>query len=278
MARQFPQARRVLVRNSFHVTAVGDTDDCAQRIVRDFVIARRRPARRPARVPATGAPDPRASARSPHVRLPGRIRGRGRVARTAALTVADLPDRWWNNYSGHGVGLRGGRWPYAGYDRVRFDPRPRLGLVRGRRLRHAVREIAYARISITVELTFECCLGGGRRATGTSVDRGFVAVLTGDLNELARSGSRSRALTYRVACRHQLGDPGRGELGGPAVGRATPPASTADLDVRGAARRSTFRRRRAATRPDRTARRRRGARGPSSPRPHRRPTRRWPPG
>ena len=40
-----------------------------------------------------------------------------RVARLAALTVADLPDRWWNNYSGHGVGLRGGTWTYTG-DRV----------------------------------------------------------------------------------------------------------------------------------------------------------------
>ena len=51
--------------------------------------------------------------------LPGDATPR-RVARAAALTVADLPDRWWNNYSGHGVGLRGGTWRYAGSDRVRF--------------------------------------------------------------------------------------------------------------------------------------------------------------
>ena len=37
VARQFPYARRVVVRNSFHVTAVGDTDDCAQRIVRFWI-------------------------------------------------------------------------------------------------------------------------------------------------------------------------------------------------------------------------------------------------
>ena len=34
---QFPNARHVMVANSFHVTAVGDTDDCAVRIVRSFV-------------------------------------------------------------------------------------------------------------------------------------------------------------------------------------------------------------------------------------------------
>ena len=34
---QFPDARHVTVRNSFHVTAVGDGDDCAVRIVRTFV-------------------------------------------------------------------------------------------------------------------------------------------------------------------------------------------------------------------------------------------------
>ncbi len=37
-----------------------------------------------------------------------------RVAPTAAATVADLVDQWWNNYSGHSVGLRGGTWSYTG--------------------------------------------------------------------------------------------------------------------------------------------------------------------
>ena len=45
---------------------------------------------------------------------------RGAVARAAALTVADLQDRWWNNYTGHGVGLRGGTWRYTGDRVVRF--------------------------------------------------------------------------------------------------------------------------------------------------------------
>src|SRR5262249_29250171 len=37
-----------------------------------------------------------------------------RVAPAAAATVADLLDRWWNNYSGHSPGLRGGHWSYTG--------------------------------------------------------------------------------------------------------------------------------------------------------------------
>ena len=34
--------------------------------------------------------------------------------------MADLQDRWWNNYSGHGFGLRGGTWRYTGDPVVRF--------------------------------------------------------------------------------------------------------------------------------------------------------------
>ena len=39
VTEQFPNAQQVVVRNSFHVTAMGDTDDCAQRLVRAFVRA-----------------------------------------------------------------------------------------------------------------------------------------------------------------------------------------------------------------------------------------------
>jgi hypothetical protein len=48
---------------------------------------------------------------------PGPGPGSPRVRRVAAVvagTAADLMDRWWNNYSGHGVGLRGGTWTYHG--------------------------------------------------------------------------------------------------------------------------------------------------------------------
>jgi hypothetical protein len=52
-------------------------------------------------------------------RFPLRVSDLGRRA-TVDATVADVIDRWWNNYSGHGVGLRGGTWRYTGGDVVRF--------------------------------------------------------------------------------------------------------------------------------------------------------------
>ena len=123
---QFPNARLVVVRNSFHVTAIGDTDDCAVRILRAFV---RSPATQPTRdrLRCAGEVEP--------IRAPGLYArtlsdvkpGKGsapprvrRVGAVAAGTVADLLDRWWNNYSGHGVGLRGGTWNYTGDRTTKF--------------------------------------------------------------------------------------------------------------------------------------------------------------
>ena len=48
----------------------------------------------------------------------------------AAATVADLQDRWWNNYSGEGIGLRGGSWTYTG-DRVVAFTLERVRLLAG---------------------------------------------------------------------------------------------------------------------------------------------------
>ncbi len=103
---QFPDARLVVVRNSFHVTAIGDTDDCAVRILRAFV---RSPATQPTRerqrcageVEPIRAPGLYARTLSDvkpaQGSAPPRVR---RVGAVAAGTVADLLDRWWNNYSG----------------------------------------------------------------------------------------------------------------------------------------------------------------------------------
>jgi pimeloyl-ACP methyl ester carboxylesterase len=117
VASQFPRSKQIHVANSFHVTAVGDTDDCAVHILRRFV-------RTPSTWPRHGC-----AARVPPVRTLGTFPrtlhgvraapGRGpllarRVAPTAALTVADLVDSWWSNYSGHSHGLRGGTWTYSG--------------------------------------------------------------------------------------------------------------------------------------------------------------------
>ena len=126
--RQFPNARQVLVANSFHVTGYGDTDDCAQRIVRVVRHARRAqpvpadllrcarkvpPLRSPGVFPRTLDDVAPAQSDTP---LPLALR---RAGHAAALTVADLQDRWWNNYSEEGVGLRGGTWTYTG-DPVHF--------------------------------------------------------------------------------------------------------------------------------------------------------------
>jgi pimeloyl-ACP methyl ester carboxylesterase len=117
VARQFPRSKQIHVANSFHVTAVGDTDDCAVRILRRFV-------RIPTQWPSHGC-----ASRVPPTRALGRYAktlagvpaapGRGsvlarRVAPAAALTVADLMDAWWNNYAGRSHGLRGGTWTYSG--------------------------------------------------------------------------------------------------------------------------------------------------------------------
>ncbi len=126
VAGQFPNARHVVVRNSFHVTALGDRDNCAERILRSFVrspgsergvlrCAREvEPVRALGTVPRTFADI--TPARSRHV-LPPRLR---RVGPAAALTVEDVVDRWWNNYSGSGVGLRGGTFSYTGSSVVRL--------------------------------------------------------------------------------------------------------------------------------------------------------------
>ena len=127
VAQQFPDAQQVLVANSLHVTAESDTDNCAQRLVRAFVAAPGpvRPAVRscaskvePIRslgvFPRNLRSVPPAAA-GPKVSL--RARKAGRVA---ALTVADVVDRWWNNYSGGGFGLHGGRWSYSGDHVVQF--------------------------------------------------------------------------------------------------------------------------------------------------------------
>jgi pimeloyl-ACP methyl ester carboxylesterase len=124
VTHQFPDAQQVVVKNSFHVTAMGDTDDCAQRLVRAFVLT-----------PGPLSPGPRACAgavepvrtmavfpRGLRSVTPAAATGHAtvrarRAGRVAALTVADVVDRWWNNYSGAGFGLRGGHWTYGG-DRV----------------------------------------------------------------------------------------------------------------------------------------------------------------
>jgi pimeloyl-ACP methyl ester carboxylesterase len=107
---QFPDATQVVVPNSFHVTALGDTDGCASGLVRRFV-------RDPGLEPGSCADRVPPVAAMPV--FPRSVAELGR-ARIVDATVADVMDRWWNNYSGHGVGLRGGTFAYTGSAVVTF--------------------------------------------------------------------------------------------------------------------------------------------------------------
>ena len=127
---EFPKARHVIIANSFHVTAEDDTDECASSILRVFVA---HPNHR------LTAADLHCARRVPPVRVLGRYRtsftqlpaatarpgnavgvlGR-RAADAAAETVADMIDRWYNNYSGVGVGLYGGTFSYTGDRSITF--------------------------------------------------------------------------------------------------------------------------------------------------------------
>lgn len=115
---QFPNARHVVVANSFHVTALGDLDNCAENIVRAFVrtaqfgdvscAAAVRPvrlvpafARRAADVDAAEAAD-------------GNQAGTADLALAAAAvqTAGDVMARFYNG-SEKGRGLRGGTWSWS---------------------------------------------------------------------------------------------------------------------------------------------------------------------
>ena len=127
IAGAFPNARQVLVANSFHVTAVGDTDNCAVRIVRRFVSRPHGGLTAPLLGCANQVPPLRAVGNYHRSYLDGAAAkpqsgsGVGSAAlhasASAVATAGELLNRWFNNYSGSGHGLYGGKWSYTG-DRV----------------------------------------------------------------------------------------------------------------------------------------------------------------
>jgi hypothetical protein len=130
VARQWPNSRQVVVANSFHVTAVGDIDGCAESLLRAFVTrptmavvrARSGCARGVAPVRAATVFRVRSADAPPARALAGSTTSRVRLSavRTATDTVADLLDRWYQTYEVGGTGLRGGTWTSDGYDDVTF--------------------------------------------------------------------------------------------------------------------------------------------------------------
>ena len=126
VAAQFPGATFVETRNTVHISAISDRDDCAEPLVREFIrrlkvldtscATRIAEPRALPRFPRTAADTQPATAR-PGNRSSEATR---RVAAAAALAVGDAIQRWVVNSGGASRGLRGGRWSYSGDKVVRF--------------------------------------------------------------------------------------------------------------------------------------------------------------
>ncbi len=162
-AALFPNATLVPVGNAVHVTALADFDDCAARIVRDFlrshVVGDTSCASELAELHVVPA-FPRTTAAAPAAApAPGDASNPGdrRAGWAAAHTVADALSRWWLMYGVRGHGLRGGTFrtggSYYGTDPVTFRLRDAQFVgdlaVRGRAAwdREALRMSARVRLS-----------------------------------------------------------------------------------------------------------------------------------
>jgi hypothetical protein len=191
VARQWPDAVQVIVANSFHVTADADSDVCAVRVLRAFVAAPTRRSVASSRACTKVVPPVRATAAfrtrnadAPPARaLPGSTTSRIRLStvRTAAETVADLMDRWYQTYEVGGVGLRGGTWTADGYDEVTFTL-SRYRLVRDLAVSGTVVWNRYTH-RVTVSLTTIGTTSSGVRVRGSAAS----GVLAGSWDTRARS-------------------------------------------------------------------------------------------
>ena len=121
-ASRFPDSTLVTVENVNHVQVQGDQYDCASVIYERFVrtlatgdtscTRHTAPVRVVKRFPLSlGQVDPADSGSGDSSTATDR-----RLAAAAAGTVSDVLARWWVNYDGTSVGLRGGTWSYSGFD------------------------------------------------------------------------------------------------------------------------------------------------------------------
>jgi hypothetical protein len=131
VASRFPDATFVSVPNTGHVVALADKQGCASAIVLHFVtsggdpgntscVSRRYP---PVRVVPRFA---RTSKGLAPVTQGSKVRSSAadrRVIAGAAFAAADVLTRWWVNYSGYGVGLRGGTFTFKGGPPITFTLR-----------------------------------------------------------------------------------------------------------------------------------------------------------
>jgi pimeloyl-ACP methyl ester carboxylesterase len=117
-AKQFPNAKQVIVQNTTHVTALQDEDNCGSEMVRRFV-------------ETLDVGDTFCAAKIAEVHLVPKFAAQAadfdaakaaagnqanendlKIAAVAAQTLGDAFARWWVNDTGKGVGLRGGRFKY----------------------------------------------------------------------------------------------------------------------------------------------------------------------
>jgi len=125
-AELFSHGQQVIVQNSFHVTAVGDEDNCASRLVQRFVrnldLGDTSCSQHVAEVHVVPRFAEHAADVEPASALPGNAGTDSdlRLAASAAYTVGDTLARWWVNYSGAGVGLRGGTFTYRSPSNLTF--------------------------------------------------------------------------------------------------------------------------------------------------------------
>jgi pimeloyl-ACP methyl ester carboxylesterase len=126
VASNFPNTKLLVIQNVNHIQALGDQYDCASRIYTRFVkslhtgntscashtapvrVVRRFPLKLAEVDPATADAGDATTA------------DQRRVAAAAAETASDVISRWWVNYDGTSVGLRGGTWSYGGGDLTTF--------------------------------------------------------------------------------------------------------------------------------------------------------------
>ena len=121
-AALFPQAQQIVFANSFHVTALGDPYDCASAIVRSFVTTLSPGDTSCAPAITEVRLVPKFARQSSELAPANALAGNQgsdqdlRVVAAAAYTAGDALARWWVNYDGSGVGLRGGtfRWELRG--------------------------------------------------------------------------------------------------------------------------------------------------------------------
>jgi hypothetical protein len=118
VAAQYSHGKHLVVANSFHVVAVDDVSGCGQEIVRRFVetldpgdtscAARVAPVRLVPKF-VTHAKDAIPAAAEDGNAMNARDRA---LASAAVQTAADVLARWYVNYGGKGLGLRGGSWRF----------------------------------------------------------------------------------------------------------------------------------------------------------------------